>query len=166
MAFPRGFLTHEILWLFGPNSGRQVAWTVEEIWFLISSGGVPGSRSKEEYRELRFWYGHSARTGLEAVRETLVSLADLGLVQKDTMREESSGFERWRIGEAWKPPERPYRGGGNGGNDGPGAPDGGGGGDDGGGGGLRETLGHPVLFALDPEDFDNLVDGLFEGVPR
>ena len=36
------------------------------------------------------------------------------------------------------------------------------GGSGGGGGGLRETLGHPVLFALDHNDFDHLVSGLFE----
>lgn len=91
------------------------------------------------------------------IEKILHELTELGLITPDVEYEQTSGLMRWRVADYWRPPP----------NDG-----GGGRGDnkssetnesnDGGGGGLRETLGHPVLFALDHNDFDHLVSGLFE----
>jgi len=57
--------------------------------------------------------------------------------------------------------------GGNDGNDGngrgPGAPGDGPAGPGDGGGGVRQVLGHPVLFALPSEEFDDVVGRLFDG---
>jgi len=86
----------------------------------------------------------------------LGELAELGLIRSSDRPEESSGFKRWEIGASWQPP------GGDGGGRGDDAP-GGGGGEGGGGGGLRETLSHPVLFALAREDFEAVLASQFEG---
>jgi len=98
-----------------------------------------------------------------AMAQILGQLTELGLVTPHPSREGSSGFERWRVADTWKP----LTGNGDGGRDGP-PPDevgtaGGPGG--GGGGGLREALGHPVLFAMDRDDFERFLEDLFENRP-
>jgi len=100
----------------------------------------------------------------QLIEETLESLAELGLVTRAADREETSGFERWQVADSWQPPIPPKSGDGYGGADTPGTPDAGGGDDDG-GGGLREALGHPVLFALDKEDFAAMIADIFEPRP-
>ena len=97
-----------------------------------------------------------------AMAQLLNELTDLGLVAPHGDREESSGIGRWRIAESWQPPT-PTITDGEGGNVPP-PQDGGNqaGGPDDGGGGLREALSHPVLFALDLDDFEQLLEGLFE----
>lgn len=98
---------------------------------------------------------------LRLMDEFLGSLADLGLIAQSHESNQMGEFKSWRIADSWRPPRPPDGGGGgDGGNDnilGAGAP-----GDDDEGGGLRETLGHPVLFALPTDEFDDLTAGLFE----
>lgn len=100
----------------------------------------------------------SSDTRLDSVRQALRDVEELGLVTPV-----NGSDQRWRIADTWQPPA-----GGSGRDDG--GSDGGGrsgdfsGGDgdgDSGGGGLTEVLSHPVLFALDEESFDLVVEGLF-----
>ena len=74
--------------------------------------------------------------------------------------EESSGMPRWRLSDTWQPLEPPNNDNDGRGGDGQPPGDGGDEGDD--GGGIREALSHPVLFSLDQDDFDGLVNNLFE----
>ncbi|MGN8112117.1 hypothetical protein ACTJLB_29400 [Paraburkholderia sp. 22098] len=97
----------------------------------------------------------------EVIGNVLDSLSELGLVAIDSDYEATSGFPRWRLADSWQPPKPPKND--DGGRRGNSEPPGGG--DDGdGGGGLREVLGHPVLFALDEGDFDRLIGDLFDEV--
>lgn len=88
----------------------------------------------------------------------LEDFMDLGLI-KHAPNQEDSGFPQWEIGDSWKPP----RGGDSDRNGTPPRPPSGNadGPDDGAGGGMREVISHPLLFALDADDFGNLVDNLF-----
>lgn len=152
-------LVLDIMRLFQRSVGRRVAWTAEEIWVQINEE-VFWSRSYEELYFLRRGLPPDIRDPVKLIEAILGSLAELGVVSGEGERETSSGFERWRITPSWRPPELPP--GGDGGSDVPGTLNEGDG-QGGEGGGLRETLSHPVLFALDQDDFDQLVDGLFDG---
>ena len=138
-----------LLQIFREKAGLGSALTIEEIREELVI------RLRPPYYK---YYYYVTRDSGEWINSTLQDLGELGLVVADETREESSGFKRWRIGGGWRPPEPPSGGGGDGNRDTPAVGDGD---DDNGGGGLRETLEHPVLFALDREDFDGLVDGLF-----
>jgi len=146
-----------VLQVFRSRIGANSAWTVEEIWDAV----CPDHFSDPFFfwREYLFTSYDSPQQWLNS---SLLYLAELGLVAQAESSEESSGFPRWRLGQSWSPPEPPSGGGdGGGGRIGPSAEDGDG---DEGGGGLQEALGHPVLLALSQDDFDELVDGLFEEV--
>lgn len=89
------------------------------------------------------------------VRRALLDAEELGLVapfENEAMLYEN---QRWRIADSWQPPGRS-----GGGDDGRGPTR-----DDGdgnqGGGGLTEVLSHPVLFSLDKDDFEAVIEGLF-----
>jgi hypothetical protein len=146
-----------VLRIFSDRIGAGSAWTVEEIWQALRDG----NRWREyDFEFDYYWHRRGARdfdTPQQWLTAVLQTLAELGLVALDDSPEESSGFQRWRIGDSWRPPEPPG-GDGGGGNVGPTAD---GGDNDDGGGGLREALGHPVLLALPQDDFDELVNGLF-----
>ena len=146
-----------VLRIFKDRIGTGSAWTVEEIWQALRDG----NRWREDVFEFeRYWHLFGARDfdpPQQWLTDVLQSFAELGLVALDDSLEGYSGFQRWRIGDSWRPPEPPSGGDGGGGNVGPTAD----GGDDDGGGGLREALGHPVLLALPQDDFDELVNGLF-----
>lgn len=155
---PASSISTAVLQIFKDQIGTSSAWTVEEIWqVLINDVYMP-------YRDFEFefyFFRDYPDTPLQWLTIVLKDLAKLGLVKPANSPEESSGFSRWSIGDSWHPPEPPSgNGGGDGGRINPGADDGG----DGDGGGLQEVLGHPVLLALDQDDFDDLVDGLFEEV--
>ena len=83
-------------------------------------------------------------------------LRELGLIKQAPLQEHT-GFPQWEVGDSWQPPQLddnerpPVPPSGNAGD-----PD-----DGGGGGGMREVISHPLLFALDTDDFDKLVDNLF-----
>lgn len=100
---------------------------------------------------------------LLAVRRALLDAAELGLVTPVDRAEALDENQRWRIADTWQPPGRAGRGdrddGGGGGR--LGNPGGGDGDDNQGGGGLTEALSHPVLFSLDEDDFEVVVEGLF-----
>jgi len=148
----------EVLRLFRDRIGAGSAWTVEEIWQALRNGN---RWSDYDFEFDYYWRSLGARdfdTPLQWLSADLQSLAGLGIVALDDSPEGSSGFQRWRIGDSWRPPEPPSGGDGGGGNIGPAAD---GGDDDDGGGGLREALSHPVLLALPQDDFDELVDSLF-----
>lgn len=113
------------------------------------------SRLPEQRRWYYDFYRHLAL--LEDEVESIIrQLTDLGLVREDRGDCPVDGAERWTNGLDWTP-------GGGGGNeggrgtDGPGQPRGG----DGGGGGIKEVLGHPVLFALPAADFNAVLENLF-----
>lgn len=108
----------------------------------------------EYYLSRRILFNTNFRELQDFLTNVLEDLAELGLVTPASP-EESSGFSRWRLGDSWHPPEPPSDGG-----DGP--PTDSSDDNEGGDGGVREVLGHPVLLALTREDFDELVDGLFE----
>lgn len=103
----------------------------------------------------RYWPYYSVFGDLDLILE---DFKDLGLI-KHAPNQEDTGFPQWEIGDSWKPPR-------NGDSDRNGEPPGppnrnAGGPDDGAGGGMREVISHPLLFALDDDDFDDLVDNLF-----
>lgn len=138
---------------------KQNACHAAEIWAELSRllGGGAYLEYHYPYHVRRFW----PESPIAAIEAALSRLEDLGLVRNNADREESSGLPIWGLADSWQPPDPPGNGGDFNGGDGPG---GGGDGDDGdGGGGLAEVLGHPVLFALADEDFDELVDTLFDG---
>lgn len=120
--------------------------------------------------ERMYWYGFDplwsqlARPDPQeaegAMADILDQLIELGLICQHSDREESSGFARWRAADTWR--ISPDKDGGGGDPPPPGDAPAGGGPVGGGGGGLREALSHPVLFAMDRDDFENLIDGLFE----
>lgn len=148
-----------VLRIFRDRIGAGNAWTDKEIWQALRDGN--------RWREYDYYWRSPRVRDFETDHQWLIavlqSLVELGLVALDDNPEGSSGFQRWRIGDSWRPPEPPSGGDGGGGNVGPTAD---GGDDDDGGGGLREALGHPVLLALPQDDFDELVNGLFgEGQP-
>ncbi|MFW6849960.1 hypothetical protein ACN262_03780 [Burkholderia gladioli] len=95
------------------------------------------------------WWGH-----------VMDDLSELGLVEQMTGHGDQENEVRWRMGASWQPPPS-NNGGGRGRDDGPDAPR-----DDDEGGGIREVLGHPMLFALDVEQFDELLARMFEGQSR
>jgi hypothetical protein len=150
-----------VLRIFKDRIGAGSAWTVEEIWEAL--GEVDRRHDLAlDFEFYRLGLG-DYKTPQQWLTAALHSMADLGLVAIGDSPEESSGFPRWRIAESWRPPEPPRGGDGGGSNSGPTNDDG----DDGdGGGGIRETLGHPVLFALPGEDFDDLVNALFDEVQQ
>lgn len=152
-------LVLDIMQLFQRGVGIRSAWTAEEIWAQINEE-VLRRRGYEELYFLRLGLPRDIRDRVKLIEAILGSLAELGVVSGEGKRETSSGFERWRIAPSWRPPELPPSG--DGGGDAPGALNEGDG-QRGEGGGLRETLSHPVLFALDQDGFDQLVDGLFDG---
>lgn len=144
-------LVLDIMRLFQRSIGTRDEWTAEEVWAHIKD-------HPHWYwdHELRFMFSRLSRNiqgQIELVEAALRSLAELGVVSSEGDRETSSGFGRWRIASSWQPPGLPpgRDGGGNGdapversaGEDGEGE-----------GGGIREVLSHPVLFALDQDDFD------------
>ena len=99
-----------------------------------------------------------------AVDYLVEDLIKLDLIVSDESGGKKKGQSRWRISAAWRPRSPD---GGSGGGIGGGVGGGGGGGGGGGennnnGDGLREVLRHPVLFALTDEDFDDLVNEMFE----
>lgn len=149
---PNYDLVLKILQLFRERIGKQDAWTAEEI---VEELGDPEYWYWRRVELMRFSLPDDPEikdvAGL--VEAILHSLAGLGLVNGNGDREESSGFQRWSIASSWQPPEPPRDGG-------PGDPGGtaGGGAE---GGGITEALSHPVLFALDSDDFDELIDNLF-----
>lgn len=151
--FPEDRFVVDVLRLFHRGAGGRESWAQEEILAQINS----------EWPWSNLYFRHrwrSTEEQLESVEAVLDSLAELGLIAEDRDREESSGFRRWRVAQSWQPGEQA-----GGRNDGGDVPRGTTEGDegDGDGGGLQESLSHPVLFALDHEDFDRLVDGLFAG---
>jgi hypothetical protein len=152
-------LVLDIMRLFRQGDGKQDAWTVEEIQAQISEN-LPWRRWYWEPHYLRRSLSGNIQDAPTVIRAILASLGELGVVSVHGERETSSGFERWRIAPSWRPPALPPNG--DGGGDVPGAVNEGDG-EGGEGGGLRETLSHPVLFSLDQDDFDQLVDGLFVG---
>jgi hypothetical protein len=113
----------------------------------------------EKIRISRWWYRYgfySEFRGLDGLGPILEELRDLGLIKQARLQEDT-GFAQWEVGDSWKPPR-------HGDNDRPPVPPGGnaGGPEEGdGGGGMREVISHPLLFALDTDDFDELVDNLF-----
>lgn len=151
-------LVLDIMRLFQRGFGARDAWTAEEIWAQINKE-VRGWRWYKELYFRRRGLPQDIRDPVKLIGAILDSLAELGVVSREGERETSSGFERWRSGPALRPPELPPSGDGG---DVPGAPNEGDG-EGGEGGGLTETLSHPILFALDQEDFEQLVDGLFDG---
>jgi len=99
------------------------------------------------------------------IENALNSLEELGLVSGSVEFEESSGIPRWQIADSWQPPAPPDDGDdGRGGDDRQPPPPGedGGDDDDGGGGGIREALSHPILFSLDKDEFNGLLENLFD----
>ena len=153
-------LVLDIMRLF-QRIGTRGAWTAEEIWVRINEE-TPGFRWYEEPYLLRWRVSQDIRDPVELIEAALRSLAELGVISGEGERETSSGFERWRIAPSWQPPELPSGRGGGGDGDVPGERNEGDG-EDGEGGGIREVLSHPVLFALEKDDFEQLVAGLFEG---
>lgn len=103
--------------------------------------------------------GMKHETRLFKVREALIEAEELGLVTPIDSTEELNDKQRWRIADTWQPPYRSGSDGGGGGNGRSGIGRGDEDGDE--GGGLIEALSHPVLFSLDEEDFEAIVDGLF-----
>lgn len=156
---PASSISTAVLQIFKDQIGTSSAWTVEEIWQVLRQDVYM------PYRDIEFdfyFFRDHPDTPVQWITTVLKDLAKLGLVKPANSPEESSGFSRWSIGDSWHPPEPPSGDGGGGGGDriNPGADDG----DSDGGGGLQEVLGHPVLLALDQDDFDDLVEGLFEEV--
>jgi len=141
------------------------AWTVEELWQELLCDNIWRYNFKFDYYRWNRLGACDFNTPEQWLTSVLQSLAELGLVALDDSSEESSGFQRWRVGDSWRLPEPPS--GGDGGGDGGGGTVGltaDGGEDDDGGGGLREALGHPVLLALPQDDFYELVNDLFSEV--
>lgn len=158
------FLITDILHFFRDRVGESRSYTVEEVLHGLQEQDFDPSRHSDAYyywrRRLLLERIHSYPRYLARF---LGVLAELDLVVPDDSSEDSSGIQTWRIGDSWRPREPP-RGGGRG--DGPIGPSGddGGSNDDDGGGGLREALGHPVLFALPEDAFDELVSDLFSEI--
>lgn len=147
-----------VLRFFRDRIGTSSAWTVEEIWHALQ---VDNRWARYEFGFDYYWGRLGTRdfdTPQQWLTAVLQSFAEMGLVAVDNISEESSGFQRWRIGDSWRPSEPPSGGDGGGRNI---APTAGGGEEDDGGGGLREALGHPVLLALPLDEFNELVNGLF-----
>lgn len=111
----------------------------------------------------RSWYLYKEqRERLRHLRHALFDAAELGLVTPVGRSEPFDENQRWRIADTWQPPRdaRHYDQDGRGGGGRPGGP--GGDNDDGqGGGGLMEALAHPVLFSLDEDDFETVIEELF-----
>jgi hypothetical protein len=95
--------------------------------------------------------------GNARIEDMLRQLAALGVVQENIARE--NGPALWAPAGNWHSPEW-YDNGEPPATNPPNA-DSPAGGDDGGAGGIREVLGHPILFALEKSDFDALLAGMF-----
>lgn len=155
------YLLTEILRLFRDQIGAGNSWTAEEILRVLELG-----RGRRDIRhELSYlWKTYRFEDPEAWLTDLLGSLAELGLIVVDGHAEESSGFKRWRVADSWRPPPAPPRGDGGGGDNGGDLAPPAGDGDDDGGGGLREVLGHPVLFTLPRDEFARLVERLFDEV--
>lgn len=95
----------------------------------------------------------------EALSAILDDMVELGLLRRAEPQGDT-GFDRWGLAATWKP----VNGRQDGGNDLPPIDPGDGSDGDDGAGGLREVLGHPLLFALPPDDFDELLESMFAEV--
>lgn len=150
-----------LLEIFLENRNKSGGLTREQLLVLLRRKIEKGDTYKSYRIYLRYYRFVSVKKRINSEFDLIDFLTDnlrgLGLINDWIDKE--SGQRHWSIADSWPPPKPPSDGGGGGGNISGGT---GGGGNDNGGGGLREVLGHPVLFALARDDFNSLIDNMFE----
>jgi hypothetical protein len=148
-----------LLEIFLDNRNESGGLTREQLLVLLRRKIEKGDVHESYGIYLRYYRFELAKKRINSEFNLIDFLTDylrgLGLITDWIDKE--SGQRHWSIADSWPPPRPPNDGGG--GNIGGGT---GGGGNDNGGGGLREVLGHPVLFALARDDFNSLIDNIFE----
>lgn len=156
---PSRSLVVRLLQLIRDTSRQQRPLTVLELRAEFSREGWP-------LYDFRYYDNRFDSRLEEVIKQVLYELKDLGLVQAASFQTDT-GFERWEAGEGWKlsigtKGDGNSNDGAGGGGQGPRFPAGDDGTpDDDGAGGIREVLGHPLLFSLDEFAFDQLVEDLF-----
>ncbi|WP_156794550.1 hypothetical protein [Herbaspirillum seropedicae] len=116
--------------------------------------------AKRAPHEHRWFKGLSFSKRLSVVRKALEEAAELGLVVASSLEEAPFFMQTWNVSDSWHPPQYPKDGRGNVGNMPPGRnePPIDDGNNDDGSGDITETLSHPIIFSLDDDAFEALVD--------